>query len=79
MKISVVHSYYSSATPSGENFMVDSQVAALTEAGHDVQLIALRTDDLQRDLAVEPDVPGDVDGSAQLGGHGPEAVLPPGG
>lgn len=49
MKISVVHSYYSTATPSGENFMVDSQVAALTEAGHDVQLIALRTDDLQRD------------------------------
>jgi glycosyltransferase involved in cell wall biosynthesis len=49
MRISVVHSFYSSATPSGENFMVDSQVAALTEAGHDVQLIALRTDDLQRD------------------------------
>lgn len=49
MRISVVHSYYSSATPSGENFMVDSQVEALVEAGHDVQLIDVRTDELQRE------------------------------
>lgn len=47
MRISVVHSFYGSASPSGENFMVDNQVAALSEAGHDVQLIDVRTDDLQ--------------------------------
>lgn len=49
MKISVVHSYYSSAAPSGENFMVDNQVSALAGAGHDVQLIDLHTDHLQNE------------------------------
>lgn len=46
MKIAVVHSYYSSKTPSGENIVVDAQVSALRTAGFDVRLIAARTDDL---------------------------------
>jgi glycosyltransferase involved in cell wall biosynthesis len=47
MRIAVVHSYYSSQQPSGENVVVDAQVAALREAGHDVAIIARRTDELQ--------------------------------
>lgn len=46
MKIAVVHSYYSSKTPSGENIVVAAQVSALEAAGFDVKLISVRTDDL---------------------------------
>lgn len=48
MRIAVVHSYYSSRQPSGENIAVDSQVALLREAGHDVVLVTQRTDDRER-------------------------------
>lgn len=47
MKIAIVHSYYSGDTPSGENAVVDMQLAALKEAGHDVRLFSVRTDDLK--------------------------------
>jgi glycosyltransferase involved in cell wall biosynthesis len=47
MRIAVVHSYYSSRQPSGENVVVDAQVEALTSAGHDVLLLARRTDEVQ--------------------------------
>ncbi len=47
MRIAVVHSYYSSRQPSGENIVVDLQVEALRRAGHDVQVISRRTDDLE--------------------------------
>lgn len=47
MRIAVVHSFYSSRQPSGENAVVDQQVAALREAGHDVLLVARRTDDVE--------------------------------
>ncbi|MEV8133604.1 glycosyltransferase family 4 protein [Pseudarthrobacter oxydans] len=46
MKISVVHSFYSGDAPSGENVVVQQQVQQLLNAGHDVQLVAVRTDDL---------------------------------
>lgn len=46
MKISVVHSFYRSEMPSGENIVVNLQSEALWNAGHDVQLVAVRTDDL---------------------------------
>lgn len=46
MRIAVVHSFYSSAQPSGENTVVNAQVAALEQRGHNVRLIARRTDDL---------------------------------
>ena len=47
MRIAIVHSFYSSASPSGENSMVLEQVAALRGAGHEVALISQHTDDVQ--------------------------------
>lgn len=44
MRIAVVHSFYSSAQPSGENAVVLDQVAALRSAGHEVHLLARETD-----------------------------------
>ena len=44
MRIALVHSYYSSRQPSGENVVVDAQAAALAEAGHEVRVVARRTD-----------------------------------
>ncbi|MEU6657875.1 glycosyltransferase family 4 protein [Streptomyces sp. NPDC046821] len=49
MKIAVVHSFYSSGQPSGENEAVRDQVCALRAAGHDVELFAAHTDELERD------------------------------
>ena len=48
MRIAVVHSFYSSAVPSGENRVVLEQVKALHEAGHEVLLIRRDTDALQK-------------------------------
>ncbi len=45
MRIALVHSYYRSAQPSGENTMVDQQVAALRKAGHEATVVAHRSDD----------------------------------
>lgn len=44
MRIALVHSYYSSRLPSGENNVVDAQAAALREASHDVLVISQSTD-----------------------------------
>lgn len=44
MRIAVVHSFYSSASPSGENSVVLAQTDALRRAGHDVELFAKSTD-----------------------------------
>ncbi|MFJ9865195.1 glycosyltransferase family 4 protein [Streptomyces sp. NPDC101165] len=49
MKIAVVHSFYASGQPSGENVVVRDQVRALRGAGHDVELFAAHTDELARD------------------------------
>lgn len=46
MRIAVVHSFYKSAYPSGENFTVEMQVQALIEDGHQVELISAHTDKL---------------------------------
>jgi glycosyltransferase involved in cell wall biosynthesis len=48
MRIALVHSYYSSRQPSGENVVVDAQAAALADAGHEVRVVARRTDDEER-------------------------------
>ena len=48
MRIALVHSYYSSRQPSGENVVVDTQAAALSEAGHEVRVVARRTDAEER-------------------------------
>jgi glycosyltransferase involved in cell wall biosynthesis len=50
MRIAVVHSYYSSRQPSGENVVVDAQVAALRQAGHEVLVVGQHTDELERHL-----------------------------
>jgi len=44
MRIALVHSFYSSQQPSGENQVVVAQVDALREAGHEVLLVARYTD-----------------------------------
>ncbi|MEU9275065.1 glycosyltransferase family 4 protein [Streptomyces sp. NPDC048342] len=48
MKVAVVHSFYASGQPSGENEAVLDQVRALRAAGHEVRLLAARTDELSR-------------------------------
>ncbi|MHC1560477.1 glycosyltransferase family 4 protein [Actinomycetospora sp. C-140] len=48
MRIAVVHSFYSSRVPSGENQVVLAQVEALRAAGHEVALVARHTDDRLR-------------------------------
>ncbi|WP_165139546.1 glycosyltransferase family 4 protein [Microbacterium endophyticum] len=45
MRIAIVHSYYSSTQPSGENFAVDLQAEALRQAGHQVELFSVTSDD----------------------------------
>lgn len=47
LRIAVVHSFYSSAQPSGENIQVEAEVEALRQAGATVRLFAARTDDLE--------------------------------
>jgi glycosyltransferase involved in cell wall biosynthesis len=47
MKVALVHSYYSSRQPSGENVVVDSQAAALRDHGVEVRVVAARTDELE--------------------------------
>ncbi len=44
MRIAVIHSYYRSNQPSGENHIVEAQCAALSDAGHVVTLISRHTD-----------------------------------
>jgi glycosyltransferase involved in cell wall biosynthesis len=46
-----VHSFYSSRQPSGENNVVEAELRALRRAGHEVRLIAARTDDLEDQVA----------------------------
>lgn len=45
MRIAVVHSFYRSGFPSGENIAVDAQAKTLAEAGHEVLLVSRRSDD----------------------------------
>lgn len=45
MRIAIVHSFYSSSVPSGENRVVEDQAKVLLAAGHDVLIFGRRTDD----------------------------------
>ena len=47
MKIVVAHSRYRSAAPSGENRVVDQEIAALSALGHEVELFERRSDDIE--------------------------------
>lgn len=44
MRIAIVHSYYNTSSPSGENITVDAQSSALRDRGHTVKLISKHTD-----------------------------------
>src|SRR6476469_1276851 len=46
LRIAVVHSFYRSDSPSGENALVEAQVAALRRRGHEVRLFAASSDDV---------------------------------
>ncbi|WP_332644798.1 glycosyltransferase family 4 protein [Aeromicrobium sp.] len=48
LRIAVVHSFYSSRQPSGENVVVGLQVEALKRAGHEVLLVGRSTDELEQ-------------------------------
>jgi len=48
MRIAVVHSFYGSGSPSGENQAVADQAEALRWAGHRTHLLAVHTDQLSR-------------------------------
>jgi glycosyltransferase involved in cell wall biosynthesis len=45
MRIAIVHGFYRSDVPSGENVAVTAQVAALRADGHDVTVVAQHSDD----------------------------------
>lgn len=80
MKIAVVHSFYASAVPSGENTVVQMQVDFLRHAGHEVQLVDVRTDDLaQRKLyklstALNVATGAGADPTARIRQFGPDVV-----
>ncbi|MFD9130100.1 glycosyltransferase, partial [Kitasatospora sp. NPDC059571] len=48
LRIALVHSFYASGQPSGENEAVRDQARALRAAGHEVTLVAAHTDELAR-------------------------------
>lgn len=50
MRIALVHNFHSDAVPSGENVVVDAEAQALHRAGHHVQIVGVRNDD----MAVKP-------------------------
>jgi len=50
VRIALVHSFYSSRQPSGENAVVESEYKALRRAGYEVQLFAAHTDHLEGSL-----------------------------
>jgi glycosyltransferase involved in cell wall biosynthesis len=50
VRIALVHSFYSSRQPSGENVVVRSELNALRRAGHDVELFSAHTDSVEGDL-----------------------------
>ncbi len=48
-RVAIVHSFYSSAQPSGENAVVEAELELLLEAGVQARLFAARTDDHEHD------------------------------
>lgn len=48
LRIAVVHGFYSTRVPSGENVVVDLQVEALRSAGHTVEVFARHQEEVER-------------------------------
>jgi len=46
-RVVVVHNYYGSSAPSGENNAVDAEIRMLTGAGHDVHLFSRQSDQIR--------------------------------
>ncbi|WP_306902079.1 glycosyltransferase family 4 protein [Rhodococcoides fascians] len=72
MKIAIVHSFYASKSPSGENTTVRAQASALDARGHEVKLIAAHTD-IESQSVLYP-LRAALSASG-LGGRSPEAAL----
>lgn len=75
----MVHSFYASAQPSGENRVVEDQVEALRTAGHDVLLVRQDTDALLGQFyssrtALNVASGGGFDPTRQLRTYGPDVV-----
>ncbi len=49
LRIVVVHNYYGSSAPSGENNFVDSEIGMLRRAGHDVHMYSRQSDEIRED------------------------------
>lgn len=47
MKVAVVHSFYGSAAPSGENLVVEAEIALLREHGHEVVTFFRHSDEIR--------------------------------
>lgn len=47
-RVTLLHSYYAGAAPSGENIAVELQAEALQRAGHQATIVGVRTDDRAR-------------------------------
>jgi glycosyltransferase involved in cell wall biosynthesis len=47
LRVVVVHNYYGSAAPSGENNAVDAEIRMLSGAGHDVHLFSRNSDQIR--------------------------------
>jgi glycosyltransferase involved in cell wall biosynthesis len=61
MKILIVHNRYRSASPSGENRVVDQETAALLRAGHEVEHFERLSDDIEDfSLREKTVIPGQV-------------------
>lgn len=72
MRIAIVHSFYSSLNPSGENSVVSSQISALRDRGHEVVLIAKHTDEESKALLHKP---RSILAASNIGGASPHAAL----
>jgi glycosyltransferase involved in cell wall biosynthesis len=47
LRILVVHNYYGSSSPSGENAAVDSEVSMLSRRGHEVEVFRVSSDEIR--------------------------------
>ena len=83
MRILVVHNRYRSALPSGENLVVDDEVAALRERGHDVSTYFRSSDEIaswspatkaRNVLSPIRSPRADADVTAEIDTHRPEVV-----
>lgn len=60
IRVAVVHNFYRSSSPSGENTAVEAQIAALRKRGHDVALFSTSSDELDDSLWARVSLARDV-------------------